>query len=95
MKFNVNFDVISAALAPTMHFGVASPLVALVQSNRTLWSAAVESCDLYLPSPISSVSSLKLAETNERRTRTGQVVETLQKEVDFPDVRTLCELRGA
>jgi hypothetical protein len=86
---NVNFEAISRALAPTMHFGAATPLVALVQSNRTLWSAAGESCDLYLPSPISAVASLKLAETNGRRTRTGETVEILQREVDFPDIRTL------
>jgi hypothetical protein len=65
------------------------PLVALVQSNRTLWSAARESCDLYLPSPLSSLVSLKLIETQERRTRPAELIESLQTRVDFPDVRAL------
>ena len=63
--------------------------MALAQSNRMLWSAALENADLYLPSPLSVVSSLKLAESNERRARHRDLVQTLEREVDFPDVRRL------
>jgi hypothetical protein len=89
ITYNVNFNEISRSLAPNLTFSEVTPLVGLAQSNRILWSAALEYADLYLPAPLSVVSSLKLTESNERRTKHRELVQTLEREVDFPDVRRL------
>lgn len=88
LRFNINFDTITKALAP-LEFGVPTPLCGLAHSNRLLWSAATSNCDLYLPSPISRLANAKLVESNARRAKLHQVIDTLEAQVEFPDIRRL------
>jgi len=46
-------------------------------------------CDLYLATPISRLVSSKLIESNERRTKPHQIIETLEAQIDFLDIRQL------
>jgi hypothetical protein len=89
ITYNVNFNELGKYFAPRLDFSEATPLIGLAQSNRTLWSAALEYADLYLPAPLSVISSLKLAEGNERRMQHHYLVQTLEREVEFPDIRRL------
>ena len=89
ITYNINFDTITQALTSKLVFYEATPFIGLAQSNRILWSAALEYADLYLPSPLSIVSSLKLAESNDRRAEHQELVETLERKVEFPDIRRL------
>ncbi len=88
LTFNVNFDDISEAVAP-LDFNVSTPLCGLAHSNRLLWSAAISNCDLYLPTPISRLVNTKLVESNSRRARAQGLIETLEIEVAFPNVREM------
>jgi hypothetical protein len=88
LTFNVNLEALGKLLGP-LELGIPTPLCGLAHSNRLLWSAATSNCDLYLPTPISRLVNTKLVESNERRTKSHQVIETLEAKIDFPDIRQL------
>ena len=72
-----------------LNFNAGTPLTAGAHSNRLLWSAAQQNCDLYLPRPMGSLVGDKLYESVEEVAKAGRIVEELKDKVEFPDVRSL------
>lgn len=89
ITWNVNLDQISEALGKELNFHRGSPLTAAGNCNRLLWSGAELGCDLYLPSPMSTLVGDKLYESGERLNRSKKIIEQLETEVEFPDIRRL------
>jgi hypothetical protein len=89
VTWNVDFEAVREALGPQLGFHRGTPLAGLAIANKLLWSASQEHCDLYLPSPVSSLVGDKLAETDARATKPQAVIDQLIHEVEFPDVRLL------
>ncbi len=93
VKFNQNFNQISSLIGKSLNFGGATPLQASVTSNRLAWSAAMQKCDLYLPSPMSTLVANKLQSADSKVHGTKRVIDELKAEVEFPDVRALVNKR--
>lgn len=89
LQWSIDFNLISQALGPQVPFTPPVVLSGLIQGNRLIWSSALLSCDLFLPSPVSRLVSAKLSEANDRRARHHDTMENLKLTVDFPDIRTL------
>lgn len=87
--YNVDFNDLSSRAGEALNFGPATPLQASVISNRLTWSAATEQCDLYLPSPISSLVADKMYEAVRTTNGTKDIINQLKVDVEFPDVRRL------
>jgi hypothetical protein len=89
ISWNVDFARITQALGPDLNFNPGMPLSAAARCNRLLWSAATLGCDLYLYAPMSALVGDKLCESGERLDRPQEIVEQLEAEVEFPDIRQL------
>jgi hypothetical protein len=67
------------------------PLTTAAEANKYLWAADRLKCDLYLARPISALVGDKLFEAAETavksRTKTRNVIEELEIQVEFPDLR--------
>lgn len=87
--WNVNFEQIGQKLGKNIGFTRGTPLSAAARCNRLLWSAAQLGCDLYLHSPMSTLVGDKLYESSERLNCSKEIVEQLEAEVEFPDIRQL------
>jgi len=87
--WNVNLDELSRQLGPKLGFHPGIPLTAVAICNRLLWTSAQKSCDLYLARPMGNLVGDKLQEVASRVTKTKDLVDHLQTEVDFPDVQAL------
>lgn len=89
IQWNIDFAEITKLAGKELHFHGQTPLNASAISNRLIWSAASLNCDLYLSKPMSIVTGDKLYETGFRVLRTNSIIDTLQKAVEFPNVRNL------
>jgi hypothetical protein len=89
VTWNINFDELTKLAGKELNFHAQTPLNANAISNRFIWSAANLNCDLYLPKPMSIVTGDKLYETGLKVLKNNSIIDTLQKSVEFPDVRTL------
>jgi hypothetical protein len=89
VTWNLDLTPIGAALGTPGNFNVGLILCGLADSNRTIWSAARSGNDLYVPPPVSKLIGNKLAEAEERLTKTHDIIDSLEAEVDFPDVQSL------
>lgn len=89
IQWNINFAEITRLAGKELHFHEQTPLNASAISNRLIWSAASLNCDLYLSKPMSIVTGDKLYETGYRVLKTNSIIDSLQKTVEFPDVRNL------
>lgn len=89
IQWNINFSEITRLAGKELHFHDQTPLTASAISNRPIWSAASLNCDLYLSKPMSVVTGDKLYETGFRVLKKNSIIESLQKTVEFPDVRNL------
>ena len=89
IEWNINFAELTKLAGKELHFHDQTPLNASAISNRLIWSAASMNCDLYLSKPMSIVTGDKLYETGFRVLKTNSIVDTLQKAVEFPNVRNL------
>jgi hypothetical protein len=89
VTWNINFDELTKLAGKELNFHAQTPLNANAISNRFIWSAANLNCDLYLPKPMSIVTGDKLYETGLKALKNNSIIDTLQKSVEFPDVRTL------
>jgi hypothetical protein len=89
LTWNLDFRQIKAALGEELRFHTATPLTAGAVSNVLLWSASKMSCDLYLGKPMSVLVGDKLYESQRRLTKTKGLIEELNVEVEFPDIRSL------
>lgn len=72
------------------------PLSTAAQANKYVWAADRLKCDLYLASPISALVGNKLFEAAETtiksRIKTRNVIEELEVQVKFPDLRRFVNL---
>ena len=89
ISWNVNFEKVSQQLGKGLNFHPGSPLSAAASCNRILWSAAELGCDIYLNAPMSTLVGDKLYESGQRLNRSEQIIEQLQSEVEFPNIRQL------
>ncbi len=48
IHYNINLDDLSPLLGQNLNFHLGTPLTGIAHCNRFIWSAAEESCDLYL-----------------------------------------------
>lgn len=87
--WNVDLDALSRQLGPKLGFHVGMPLTAAAICNRLLWTSAQMSCDLYLARPMSSLVGDKLQESASRSAKPQGLIQQLQAEVEFPNVKAL------
>lgn len=88
VSYNIDFDELTRLAGRDLALHRGTPLNAAGQSNRALWSAAQLSCDLYLGRPMSILVGDKLYESASIA-KTRDVIETLERTVEFPDIRVL------
>lgn len=88
VSWNIDFDELTRLAGRDLTFHRGTPVNAAGQSNRALWSAAQLSCDLYLGRPMSVLVGDKLYE-GASVAKTRDVIETLEFQVEFPDIRVL------
>lgn len=89
ITWNIDFRELSKLAGPQLNFGVGVPLTAGGVSNRLLWAAAQLNCDLYLAQPMGVLIGDKLFEAEKRILATSVTIESLERSVEFPDVRNL------
>lgn len=89
ITWNINFDELSKLVGAKLTVAPTSPLSAAVIGNRSIWSASSLKCDLYLPRPLSVIVGDKLYEAEQVTAKTRDVIDQLEAEVEFPDVRRL------
>lgn len=89
ITWNISFDEISKLSGSNLNFHGGTPLTAGAISNRLLWSAANLNCDLYLGKPMSTIVGDKLYESGFQALKTNSIVDTLQRAVEFPNLRVL------
>ncbi|MGA2505642.1 MAG: hypothetical protein ABSG01_16290 [Anaerolineales bacterium] len=89
ITWNFNFDELSRISGSNLNFNGGTLLTAGGISNRLLWSAAQLNCDLYLSNPMDIVVGDKLYESGIRVLKTNTVIDTLQRSVEFPNIRDL------
>ncbi|HPA07229.1 MAG TPA: hypothetical protein PLW73_01920 [Methanoregulaceae archaeon] len=89
ITWNVNFNKLSEYAGKELNFHKGTPFTAGAHSNRLIWSASKLGCDLYLPRPMSLLVGDKLYESTETIVKAGQLIEQLERTVEFPDIRGL------
>lgn len=89
ITWNIDFANLAIEAGPNLGFHSGLPLTAGAHSNRLIWSASKLDCDLYLPTPMSSLVGDKIFESAERISRSGDIISSLKEEVEFPDIRNL------
>jgi len=87
--YNISFDEISKRLGQQLNFHGGTPLTGIAHCNRLLWSASLESCDLYLGNPMANLVGDKLFESHLRNVKLKETIGELNQEVEFPDIRKL------
>lgn len=89
VSWNIDLNQLKSLAGPSLGFHLGSPLSASGYSNRLIWSAAALGCDLYLSRPLSVLIGDKLFETQDHVDKTHKLIDTLQENVEFPDIRAL------
>jgi len=92
-NYTIDFGKLSAVAGPALNFSRSSPINAAANSAKLLWAAALNSSDLFAPSPISKLIGDKLYESVGTPVKIEQVMSMLKAEVEFPDVRRLINSR--
>ena len=89
VTWNLDFSNLSVQTGENVGFGTGTPLRGVIHANRLIWSAANLSCDLFVPRPMSILVGNKLNESMKRFSRTSAILDELEEDVEFPDVRYL------
>jgi hypothetical protein len=89
IHWNINIDQLKKILGEKVAFDIAQPLSAAGHCNKYLWSAAKHSCDLFLGKPMSTLVGDKLYESSLKISKVKNIIEELNAEVEFPDIRML------
>ncbi len=89
ISWNIDFKELGLKAGKNLNFDLATPLRAAGHANRYLWSAAQMGCDLYVGAPMSGLIGDKLYESTGLIIKTATVIDQMQKEVEFPDIRSL------
>lgn len=87
--FNLDFDELVAMAGADLNFGPHTILAGMGNANKFLWSAARHNCDLFLGKPMGQLVGNKLYESGRVLAKSSRIIETLQGEVEFPDIRGL------
>lgn len=87
--WNLSFERIQEVGGPQLGFHGGSPWTAAAVCNRNLLAASHQGCDLFLSSPMATLTGDKLYETVRSSARITEIVDSLQSAVEFPDVRAL------
>jgi hypothetical protein len=88
LHFNRNFNEFRERLGERLTCHNGTPLAAAGFGVRTIWSAAQLDVDLFVGSPIADYAAFKLEEGN-RAAKAHAIVDRLEAEADFPDIRRL------
>lgn len=88
-NYSVDLEKLSTLAGPLLNFHRATPITGAANAAKFLWAAALNSCDLYAPSPLSTLVGDKLYETVSTPVKVQQVMTGLKETVEFPDVRQL------
>lgn len=93
VSWNIDFEELSRRVGLRLAFGPTIAASGAIIGNIHIWSAQRMGCDLYLPSPVSMIVGDKLYEAAQTLTETParvqSVVDQMEAEVEFPDVRLL------
>ena len=96
INWNIDLEQVAATLgvkgidnrASAAQVLASFPLSGAGQANRLILAAMHNDADLYLPRPLSLVVGDKLYEASlEETAKTQIIIDDLQREVDFPDLR--------
>lgn len=88
-NFNIDFEFLKFLSGDQLNWHNNTYITANAKSIQYLTSASRNLCDLYLPSPMSKLAGDKLYETAFSKTKSKEIIETLSKRVEFPNVRKL------
>jgi hypothetical protein len=88
-NYNINFKEIAKKLGPDLNFHLGAPLTGIAHCNRLIQTGLNEHCDLFLGSPMSSLVGDKLFEAQSKGVKISNIIESLNREVEFPDIRNL------
>lgn len=89
VNYNLNSDDLADNLGTNLNFHNGTPLVGISACNRFIQSAMDMNCDLYLSSPMSKLVGDKLYESAYSVIKSRDIIENLEAEVEFPDVKYL------
>ncbi|TGL25380.1 hypothetical protein EHQ42_01875 [Leptospira levettii] len=89
IDWNSDLNELSRIAGANLGLNIGTPLSAYAHSNRFLWSSAATGFDLYLSNPMGKMVGNKLFEASKRNTKLSNLIDSLQEEVDFPDIRKL------
>ena len=87
--YHWNVDLGALGTKVGLPIGGPSVLRAASISNRLLWFAARERCDLLTGTPLSQLLGDKLTEAAATLDKPSQIIGQLEASVEFPDVRAL------
>jgi len=87
--YDIDLNRLKDLAGPQINFHRGAILTAGAISNRLILSASRLDCDLYLGSPTSNLVGDKLYESSYRILKAGQIVDSLERSVEFPDLRRL------
>lgn len=88
IRWNVDWTELGKRIGDAS-MGPHTPISAAIITNRLIWAAARTNLDLFVGSPLDHLVGDKLYEISSRRAFPQAIVQQLQEEVDFPDVRAL------
>lgn len=86
---NIDYNSLSLIAGENLTWNQATPYTASANCNKFLKTASNLLCDLYLPSPMSKLVGDKLYEAKCYATKSKEIIESLQTEVEFPSIRQL------
>jgi len=86
---NVDFDVLARLAGEKLDWEKGKSLAGGATSCKFLQSAATLGCDLYLAQPMARLVGDKLYESVRAVKKPGEIIQTLQQTVEFPNVRSL------
>ncbi|TGM61976.1 hypothetical protein [Leptospira meyeri] len=89
IDWSSDMNELSKIAGTEIGLNIGTPLSAYAHSNRFLWSSAATGFDLYLSNPMGKIVGNKLYEASKRNSQLSKLIDSLQTEVDFPDIRNL------
>lgn len=89
IDYGIDLALLSNKIGREIGFHKTTPLVAIANANRLIQSASEEMCDLYIGNPMGTLIGNKLYESNLRISKSKEIIQKLNIEVDFPNIRNL------
>lgn len=89
MTYNIDFNYLKDKFGSNLNFHESTLVTGATNANRLIWASSKEDCDLYLGSPMSHLVGDKLFEIGHKAGKPKDILKSLSKEVEFPDIRKL------